>query len=253
MNTVGEPRIIVAENPEEAAARAVGIIVGVAGESVARSGRFVAAISGGSTPTRMHRMLVAPPCVDLVPWEKTHLFWTDERCVPPSHPESNFGGAWRDFLRDAPIPERNIHPMPGEVPPEEAAARCQSELMGFFQLQRGEYPRFDLICLGMGKDGHTASLFPGHEALREARRLVMPVRGGIPDLHRLTMTLPVLNQGRTVLFLVTGRAKAEGVKAALDGVGPLVPAAMVQPVSGNLVWLLDREAASLLGKEESPR
>lgn len=246
------PRIIVADNSEEVAAQAAGVIVAAAGDSVARWGRFTLAISGGSTPRRMHRMLVSPPSVDLIPWEKTHLFWTDERCVPPADPESNYGAAWLDFLRDAPLPERNIHPMSCQGAPEERAARSEWELRGFFHLGPEDIPTFDLICLGMGKDGHTASLFPDHAALKEVRGLVTAVKGGTPDLHRLTLTLPVLNRGRAVVFLVTGKEKAEMVQKVLDGASSPLPAAMVRPLSGNLTWLLDREAACLLGRETNP-
>lgn len=253
MSNAGKTRIMIVENEEEAAAQAAAMIVTTARDSVARGGRFTLAISGGSTPRRMHRMLISPPSVDLIPWEKTHLFWTDERCVPPSDAESNYGTAWRDFLRDALLPERNIHPMICHGAPEESAARIEWEIRGFFQLEPEDFPTFDLICLGMGKDGHTASLFPGHEALRETRSLVDAVKGGLPDIHRLTLTLPVLNRGRAVLFLVTGAEKAEMVLEVLNGTGLYLPAAMVRPMSGDLTWILDRESASLLGTEANPR
>lgn len=248
-----KPLVIVAENVAEAAAEAAGIIVRVARESVTRRGRFTMAISGGSTPKRMHRLLLSPPCMDVIPWESTHLFWADERCVPVTQLESNFGEALRDFLLNAPIPERNLHPMVGDMPPDEAVKRCEQEIRGFFQLQAGELPSFDLICLGMGADGHTASLFPGHQALSETSRLVVPVKGGIPDLPRLTMTLPVFNHAGTVLFLVTGLEKAARVKDVLQGGAPHLPAAMVCPKSGDLVWVLDCDAASLIAKGQSPR
>lgn len=252
MNGAGKPRIMIVENAEEAAAQAVAMVVTTAGDSVARRGHFTLAISGGSTPQRMYRMLVSPPSVDLVPWEKTHFFWVDERCVPPADPQSNYGMAWRDFLRDAPLPERNIHPMRCQGSPEESAARMELELRGFFHLGPWDYPIFDLICLGMGKDGHTASLFPNHEGLNEARNLVAAVKGGTPAIHRLTLSLPVLNRGRAVLFLVTGREKAEMVKEVLMQAGSHRPAAMICPLSGNLTWLLDREAACLLGRGTNP-
>ncbi len=159
---------IIAADADDLAFRAAELFKTAARAHVDQRGRFVAALSGGSTPRGMHRLLASPPMLREVPWEHTHLFWVDERCVPASDPESNLGTAWRDLLRFLPLPRENIHFVRGDFPPEEAAAEYQLELTRFFQLKEGEFPIFDLIFLGMGKDGHTASLFP--EAERSARR-----------------------------------------------------------------------------------
>jgi 6-phosphogluconolactonase len=196
----------------------------------------------------MYRLLASPPALTEVPWEQTHLFWVDERCVPPSDPESNLGTAWRDLLRYLPLPPENIHFVRGDFPPEEAADEYQMELIRFFQLGEGEFPIFDLIFLGMGKDGHTASLFPGQSALHEESRLVMAVKGGTPDVYRTTLTFPVLNRARRIVFLVAGMEKAEMVRALLEGAQPDLPAAKIKPLQGDVIWLLDQEAASLLAK-----
>jgi 6-phosphogluconolactonase len=196
----------------------------------------------------MHRLLASPPALMEVPWEHTHLFWSDERCVPASDPESNLGTAWRDLLQYLPLPRENIHYVRGDFPPEEAAEEYQFELSCFFELGEGEFPTFDLVFLGLGTDGHTASLFPGLSVLHEASRLVVALKGGTPNVGRVTLTYPVLNRARLIVFLVAGREKAETVKALLEGSRPELPAAKIKPLQGDLVWLLDQEAASLLAK-----
>ena len=158
------------------------------------------------------------------------------------------GTAWRDLLQYVPLPRENIHFVRGDFPPEEAADEYQMELSRFFELGEGEFPIFDLIFLGMGKDGHTASLFPDASALHEESRLVVAVKGGIPNVGRVTLTYPVLNRARQIVFLVAGREKAETVKALLEGARPELPAAKIKPLHGDVIWLLDQEAASLLAE-----
>ncbi len=241
-------QIIIAADADDQAFRAVELFKNAARAQVDQRGSFVAALSGGSTPRGMYRLLASPPALTEVPWEHTHLFWVDERCVPPSDPESNLGTAWRDLLRYLPLPPENIHFVRGDFPPEEAADEYQMELIRFFQLGEGEFPIFDLIFLGMGKDGHTASLFPGLSALHEESRLVMAVKGGTPDVYRTTLTFPVLNRARRIVFLVAGMDKAETVRALLETAQPDLPAAKIKPLQGDVIWLLDQEAASLLAK-----
>ena len=241
-------QIIIAADADDLAFRAAELFKNAARAHVSKSGRFVAALSGGSTPRGMYRLLASPRALTEVPWEQAHLFWVDERCVPPSDPESNLGTAWRDLLRYLPLSPENIHFVRGDFPPEEAADEYQMELTWFFQLGEGEFPIFDLIFLGMGKDGHTASLFPGQSALHEASRLAMAVKGGTPDVYRTTLTFPVLNRARRIVFLVAGMDKAETVRALLEGAGPDLPAAKIKPLQGDVIWLLDQEAASLLAK-----
>jgi 6-phosphogluconolactonase len=219
----------------------------IAEESVSLRGRFAVALSGGSTPRLMHRMLCDEPYLSMIPWNRIHIFWVDERCIPISDPASNYGAARADFLDNVPVPENQLHPMPMDVPPEQGAWAYQEELVRFFQTQPSKIPIFDLICLGIGTDGHTASLFPGQGALREKERLVVAVRGGAPDVDRLTMTFPLLNNGRQILFLASGKGKAMILKAILEGPPSRFPAQLIQPLHKNLIWLLDWEAASELG------
>ncbi len=207
---------------------------------------FSVAISGGSTPKSMHRMLADEPYRSEVPWNKTHIFWVDERCVPENNPASNYGAAKEDFLNRVPIPKSQIYPMPGEASPEDGATKYEKALRNSFQLEDGKFPVCDLIFLGIGTDGHTASLLPGQRALNEKERLVVAVKGGDPYVNRLTMTFPVLNHARHIVFLVSGKEKATVQKTIFENSEAGLPAQMIQPIEGNLTWLLDREAASLL-------
>ena len=220
-------------------------------DSVERRGRFAVALSGGSTPRQMHRTFAKGPCRSQIFWDRTHIFWVDERCVPADDPESNYGAARKDFLDHVPIPAEQVHPMPGHGFPEDGALSYQKELVDFFLLNDGEFPIFDLIFLGIGRDGHTASLFPGQKALEERESLVLAVKGGRPDVHRLTMTFPVLNHARQLVFLVSGKEKAGVLKNIIEEKGARLPAQKVKPLNGNLIWLLDRKAGSLLSEEKS--
>jgi 6-phosphogluconolactonase len=242
-----DPHIVIASDPRELAARAVERFVAAARESVEQRGRFFVAISGGETPRELYRRLGDPAAASSVPWAETHVFWVDERCVPADDPRSNFGAAWRDLLARVPVPKANVHPVDGKSPPEDGAANYELELVRSFHLRKNQFPVFDLVVLGMGKDGHTASLFPGSSALSEERRRVVAVHGGVPAVDRITLTRPVLNRARRILFLVTGREKSETVQAVLSGADNALPAATIRPVHGECLWLLDREAARLIG------
>lgn len=242
-------RIMIAKDVDDLAARAAEIFKAAATTRVDKRGRFAAALSGGSTPRGMHRLLASATASSGVPWEHVHLFWADERCVPASDPESNLGNAWRDLLTHIPIPRDNIHFVRGDFPAEEAAEEYEMELIEFFELTEGELPVFDLIFLGVGRDGHTASLFPGQRVPHDETRLVIAVKGGIPNVGRATMTYPVLNRARCIVFLVAGREKAETVKVLLEGDQSELPAARVKPLQGEVIWLLDQEAASLLAHQ----
>jgi 6-phosphogluconolactonase len=228
--------IITESNTAGLARRGAVMFSRMAAENVALRGRFVVAISGGSTPRPMHRIFCEEPHLSTIPWNRTHIFWVDERCVPLDDPASNYSAARADFIDKIPIPEKQVHPMPVDFAPEEGAATYQRELVHFFQTQPLEIPVFDLICLGIGTDGHTASLFPGQSALSDKERLVVPVRGGDPHVSRLTMTFP----------LVSGKDKSTILKAILEGPPGRFPAQYIRPLHGNLTWLLDREATSLL-------
>jgi 6-phosphogluconolactonase len=211
-------------------------------ESVEEAGRMTVALSGGSTPKHLYSLLALPDYKDRIPWKNVQLFWGDERCVPPDHSESNFRMAQEALLSRIQIPAENIHRMSGEIQPQAAAAEYEKELQKFFGLNSGGLPRFDLILLGIGEDGHTASLFPGSNALNETKRLVVAPFIEKLKSFRLTLTLPVLNNAANLGFLVAGPSKADAVKQAFSGSSDL-PAARVQPVNGKLTWLITRDAA----------
>jgi len=230
------------------ARRGADMFARAAQQSIALKGNFAVALSGGSTPRGMHRLLAQEPFVSGIPWDRTQLFWVDERLVPARDAASNYGAAEKDFLEHVPIPSGHIHPMPVETPPDEGARMYRRELKKSFKTKEGEPPLFDLICLGIGKDGHTGSLFPGQSSLDEREKWVLPVKGGTPYADRLTMTYPVLNNGKRILFLASGSEKAGIVGRVLQGRLSGLPAQRVRPVGGTVVWLLDKEAASLLEK-----
>lgn len=207
--------------------------------------RFRLALSGGETPRALYRSL-ATEHRDAVPWGQVHLFWGDERYVPPDDPRSNYRLVQDSLLGDVPIPRENVHPMPTHFPdPRDAARAYERDLRANFP---GPWPRLDLILLGIGPDGHTASLFPGSPALGERERWVVDVQVPAEPPGRLTLTLPVLNHGAAVFFLAAGADKAEAVRRALTGPrDPLAcPAGAVRPEGGNLVWWLDEGAAALI-------
>ena len=214
----------------------------LAPESVEGAGRMSVALSGGSTPKHLYSLLASPDYSNRIRWNNVELFWGDERCVPPDHPESNFRMAQEALLSRIQIPAENIHRMSGEIQPQAAAAEYEKELQKFFALNSGGLPRFDLILLGIGEDGHTASLFPGSNALNETKRLVVAPFIEKLKSFRLTLSLPVLNNAANLGFLVAGPSKADAVKQAFSGSSDL-PAARVQPVNGKLTWLITRDAA----------
>jgi 6-phosphogluconolactonase len=228
----------------------------IAEEGVERSGRFTVALSGGSTPRRLYGLLAADASRWRIPWGKSHVFWGDERAVPPDHPDSNYGMARTALLNRVPIPASHVHRMQAEEADLDAAAsRYEAEMAVAFGVPPdGDPPQFDLILLGMGGDGHTASLFPHTQALREPRRWV--VRNHVPKLQadRLTLTVPLINRGRTILFLVAGEDKAPVLREVLEGAADpeRLPAQLVRPTTGRLVWLIDQSAASRLTPNHNP-
>lgn len=238
--------ILIHENGNRMALSGAAIFAAKAKECVKTRGPFYVAISGGKTPRQTHRMLAqAPFCTD-IPWQDVRLFWVDERVVPVDHEASNFGAAQKDFLDRVPLRERQCHPMP--LDPETGAIRYERELLEAFGLREGQFPAFHLIYLGLGLDGHTASLFPGDAALEEKSRLVTAVKGGEPYLERLTLTLPALNRADQIVFMVSGRDKADVMKALFDHTSPNLPASKIKPLNGHITWLLDGEAAAGLSE-----
>lgn len=242
-------RIDIAENPDELILKAFQFFVQTAEESLEKKDRFTVAISGGSTPRPLYRRLGEGPWCSKVPWEQTHIFWVDERCVPAHDPASNYGAAKSDFLDQIPIPRGQIYPMPGALDPEQGAETYEADLKSFFELAPGTVPVFDFMLLGIGKDGHMASLFPGQNSLEEKKRLIIPVTGGDPFVPRLTMTYPVINHARCGMFLVSGKGKAQVINAVLAKRDETLPAQRIRPAQGQLRWLLDRDAASMLSEE----
>jgi len=247
-----EPTIIIEPDAAGLAHKGAEIFSRSARKSVDAEGRFMVAISGGSTPRDMHRLLAEEPFLSDIPWDRADIFWVDDRCVPGNDPASNYGAAMQDFLDRIPIPRNHIHPMPTGLPPEEGALIYQEELINSFQSGESDFPQFDLVFLGIGTDGHTASLFPGRWALEEKSRLVIAVRGGNPDVNRLTMTFPLLNRAREIIFLVSGEKKAETVKTIIEYPEARLPAQEIQSLNGTLTWIMDRESASMLSKEYFP-
>jgi 6-phosphogluconolactonase len=214
----------------------------VARRSIDERGRFRVALSGGSTPKRVYPLLVAAPRVDAVDWSRVEFFWGDERAVPPDHPESNFGVAYQMLIAALPnVRPEAIHRMPAEAPDLDAAALAyEAELRLAFGARGDDPPAFDLIWLGMGPDGHTASLFPGSAALEVADRWAVANWAPGPQAWRMTLTFPVLDAAREVLFVVTGADKADALDRVRAGDQQL-PAARVQ--AANVEWLVDAAAA----------
>ena len=240
------PDIIIKENPRSLAHVCADIIASTADASIKKKGSFAIAISGGSTPRPIHRLLAREPYISDIPWDKMHLFWVDERWVPYQDPASNYGTAKEDFLDMVPLGPTQIHRMPVETTPEDGAKQYQKDLIDFFNIKGKRFPAFDLIILGIGKDGHTASLFPGQHALCEEEKMVMAIIGGDPFVYRLTLTLPVLNNAGKILFVVSGKGKSEILSKVLTQRHIKLPAQLVKPVNNELTWLVDRAASSKL-------
>ena len=251
-----EPRIEICTDAEALAERAAALIIEAAREAVTHRGRFLFVLAGGSTPEKTYRLLAGPERCHAIDWAKTVIFFGDERFVPPEDPASNFGMSNRALLSKIAIPPAQVLAVPtAEKSSAAAAAACSRELGRVFNQAPDSLPlpRFDLVLLGLGDDGHTASLFPGKAALHVHDRWVTASPPGVlpPPVERITMTFPVLNAARQIVFLVAGGKKAAVVREILDespGVEKY-PAAGIVPVNGTLTWLLDRTAASQL----SPR
>jgi 6-phosphogluconolactonase len=237
--------IIILPDAKTVAQEAAERIAALASSAVESRGRFSVALSGGSTPARLYELLAQAPYRAQVPWQRSYLFWGDERCVPPDDPGSNYRQADVTLIRHVPIPPDNVYRIPGELEPAAAAQAYTRTLVDFFC---GPRPRFDLVLLGLGQDGHTASLFPGSAAVQETERLAVPVEAdyqGRPA-HRVTLTPPAINAARQVLFLVSGSEKAEVVRAVIRDATHGLPARQVRPTAGKLAWLLDAAAARRL-------
>jgi 6-phosphogluconolactonase len=222
--------------------RAAELLAETARQSTAARDRFTIALAGGSTPRALYERLAGEAYAPRLPWPETHVFWSDERCVPPESNESNYGMAHEALLARVAIPAEQIHRLRGEDDPRQAARDYERILEANFDESP---PRFDLILLGMGADGHTASLFPDSAALEETEQLVAAPYVAELKSHRLTMTPRLINAARSVIFLVTGQAKAASLSAVLEGERDprRYPSQLIAPESGELVWLVDEAAA----------
>ncbi len=234
--------------PQELFEAAAEEVTHAANEAVRQRGQFTIALSGGSTPKALFNLL-ATNARTVLPWDRMFFFWGDERHVPPTDPDSNYRMADETMLSKIPVAAANVFRIAAENPDAAAAAAAYEEtLRKFFQLKAGEFPVFDLILLGMGPDGHTASLFPGTDGLHEKLRLAIANWVEKLKTSRLTLTLPVLNAARCVVFLASGTDKAPVLKTVLEGDAPAeqYPAKLIRPNDGKLIWLIDRAAASQL-------
>lgn len=246
---------------EELALKAARRFARLADQYVVACGRFTVALSGGSTPRAMFSLLATHPFADTVPWSSIYFFWGDERCVPPDHPDSNYRMARETLLSKVPVPPQNIFRMPAEIPdPEQAAEQYARALSEFFFARSdaptsgtaplSSLPRFDLVFLGMGPDGHTASLFPHSAALQAGEQIAVANYVEKFAAHRITLTAATINNARNVTFLVAGDDKAEVLKTVLEGSfqPDLYPSQLIRPVNGTLLWMVDEPAARLLSE-----
>jgi len=246
-----QPKVNIYAKRDELSVALSAHVVHLAAMAAAEKGRFCVALSGGSLMDIISPRLGSNPLRDKVDWSIWHVFWADERWVPWSSSESNYGLAKRRFFNRVSIPDGQIHAADDSLNPSETAQAYESTLAKVFQPGAGRVPRFDLMLLGVGEDGHTASLFPNHPALHETRRWVVPVLGAPkPPRIRITMTLPMINNARNVVFVAAGPGKAKMLSKVLDprAQQPELPARLVNPSDGALQWFIDRAAAAALGE-----
>jgi 6-phosphogluconolactonase len=241
-------RLEVFRSPEALLQAAAERIVACLREAILTEGKASFALSGGTTPRGVYELLGAEQYRSRLDWRKIHLFWSDERCVGPSMPESNFRMANKSLIRNVPIPSRNIHRIRGELEPREAAYESEADIRRFFGLNEGGFPRFSLVLLGLGEDGHTASLFPETEVLNEEHRIVSEVYVKTLAAFRVTLTIPAINNAAAAIFLVSGKTKAGILREVLEERNPRYPAQFVKLDNGQLFWLVDNEAASFTEK-----
>jgi 6-phosphogluconolactonase len=237
-------RVEVLKNSCELAKRGAELFTAEAAEAIASRGEFSVALSGGSTPLPLYSLLATDEYLSRIDWTRIHFFWADERCVPPDHPDSNFNAAFASLLSKLQVNASHFHRIPGELCPDQAALVIEQNLRSFFAGQ--SLPCFDLILLGMGADGHTASIFRDSPSSTDTSRIAVEVYVKKTDLHRVTLTMPVLNNARKVVFIVSGKEKAETVRAVLAKGSPHYPASMVKSTGAPVTWLLDLDAAKLL-------
>jgi 6-phosphogluconolactonase len=240
------PNVSIFATAEQLAQAAAERFVEAAGEFHASLNQFSVALAGGTTPRRVYELLTTERFKNRVDWAEVNFLFGDERCVPPDHPDSNYAMAYEALISKVPVPAKNVHRMIGEGNPSENARAYESQLRTFFAGKA--WPCFELALLGMGEDGHTASLFPHSAALQEMSRWVVSTRNEQSGQDRITLTVPVFNHARRVIFLVAGKKKAQRLKEVLrpQPGSEQLPVQAIVPVAGTLEWLVDAEAASLL-------
>jgi len=238
---VTKPEIIVCRDLAALSRRAAEQFVSLARAAIAARGRFSVALSGGSTPKALYSLLATAEFSAQLDWRQIHLFFGDERCVAPDHAESNYRMVAESLLEKIAIPADNVHRMAGEIEPQVAAAAYAEQLSRFFGASENHPPRFDLVFLGLGEDGHMASLFPNSSALNETAWVAATYVEKLAS-HRLTLTLPVLNNAEQICFLIAGQSKAAVVKALLSASARDYPAAHIAPLTGGLRWFITEDA-----------
>jgi 6-phosphogluconolactonase len=240
-----KPNVLVFDTPEQVAQAAAARFVDYSIAGIREHGSFAVALAGGSTPRRVYELLAEKECKDRVNWSLVHLFFGDERMVPPDSPESNYRMVNDSLVSRVEIPPENVHRIIGETTPSESAERYEAELKSLFRTV--DWPGFDLVLLGMGADGHTASLFPGSHALNEEEKWVVATTQLQTRQDRITLSLPVINHAKRVTFIVTGNEKAATLARVLrsEPANEELPAQRVRPVNGILEWLVDQAAAAL--------
>jgi 6-phosphogluconolactonase len=221
-------------------------ILKVLNASIEARGTATLVLSGGVTPQSVYKLLASEQYRHRIDWARVHIFWGDERCVPSTSKDNNFEMTRDTLLKRIVIPEQNVHRIQSELPPQDAAALFEQDIRQVFNLKERGWPVFDLVLLGLGPDGHTASLFPGTTAVEERSRIATEVYVKKIVAFRITLTLPVINHARTVVFLVSGRRKAGILGRTLERRQSRYPAQLVKPRSGRLIWMVDKAAAANL-------
>lgn len=245
------PDVKILADAKELAKAAAELFIQIVGSTVAQKGTCRVVLAGGSTPQALYSLLASEPYSEQVAWDRLHIFFGDERCMPPDYPDSNYRKAYQSLIRNVPLLPENIHRIPAELEPERAAERYEEKLLAYFSSQidptEREAASFDLVLLGMGDDGHTASLFPGTPVIHEDTRWVAAQYVDKLGAWRITLTPAILNRSAHILFLVSGAGKSDTLQHVIYGSyqPERYPAQIIQPDSGSVIWLVDEAAASL--------
>lgn len=244
---MGKPELLILDDKKALATRAAEEIAHISGEAICTHGEFTICLTGGTTVGEVYS-LMADRFHLSVDWKAVRFFWGDERCVAPDSPDSNYGLAYKTLLSKLTLQPSQVHRIRGEDEPEAAARSYENTLREAFSLDQGEWPRFDLVLLGVGDNAHIASLFPHTDAVRESKRLALAVEVDAPQRHRISLSAPVFNNAARVMLIVSGANKAQAIKNILQGPrNPAeYPAQLIDPTDGDVLWLMDKAAASRL-------